>query len=264
MGSKVPGDSGACTKRAKGRVNLGSSRRISALLASGLQYSSVSATLWLTQLHRLRTSFTNWTLGYSCAYRTTRLKLEERNGSDIIQLVRSGHSQTSSSLSFAPPSNSPPLPGYSFSLCAINTRAQSLIAVQFSPEGSLWQDPPGYWDDIVWPAYLKAHKNIFVGGDVSYGDAIVIGEGHGVESPTIGRFPVGITGMNGKGQHDSGLITNGVESISRTGREEDEGSQKESPAVCGKPVPRLIILPAETMDMEGLFETACTALQEAV
>ncbi|RPA97127.1 P-loop containing nucleoside triphosphate hydrolase protein [Choiromyces venosus 120613-1] len=29
-----------------------------------------------------------------------------------------------------------------------------------------WQDPPGYWDQIVWPNYLKAHKHLFVNGDV--------------------------------------------------------------------------------------------------
>ncbi|CCA74079.1 related to NRK1-Nicotinamide riboside kinase [Serendipita indica DSM 11827] len=42
-----------------------------------------------------------------------------------------------------------------------NERFGYHTAVQFSSEGSLWQDPPGYWDDIVWPAYLKAHKPHF-------------------------------------------------------------------------------------------------------
>lgn len=36
-------------------------------------------------------------------------------------------------------------------------------------EGALWQDPPGYWEDIVYPAYLDAHKDIFVDGDVERG-----------------------------------------------------------------------------------------------
>ncbi|KAL8293158.1 hypothetical protein RQP46_000852 [Phenoliferia psychrophenolica] len=36
-------------------------------------------------------------------------------------------------------------------------------------EGSLWQDPPGYWDDIVWPAYLSAHRAQFLAGDVENG-----------------------------------------------------------------------------------------------
>ena len=37
-------------------------------------------------------------------------------------------------------------------------------------EGSLWRDPPGYWDDIVYPAYVDAHKDMFVDGDVEHGN----------------------------------------------------------------------------------------------
>ncbi|KAI5477222.1 hypothetical protein MNV49_006595 [Pseudohyphozyma bogoriensis] len=36
-------------------------------------------------------------------------------------------------------------------------------------EGSLWRDPPDYWDNIVWPAYLKAHRPIFIDGNVESG-----------------------------------------------------------------------------------------------
>lgn len=32
-----------------------------------------------------------------------------------------------------------------------------------------FQDPPGYWDDIVWPAYLSAHRKLFLAGDVESG-----------------------------------------------------------------------------------------------
>ncbi|KAF8160893.1 P-loop containing nucleoside triphosphate hydrolase protein [Crassisporium funariophilum] len=42
-------------------------------------------------------------------------------------------------------------------------------AVQSDPEGSLWRDPPGYWEDIVYPAYLEAHREVFVDGDVENG-----------------------------------------------------------------------------------------------
>ncbi|PPQ96821.1 hypothetical protein CVT26_006222 [Gymnopilus dilepis] len=42
-------------------------------------------------------------------------------------------------------------------------------AVQSDPEGSLWRDPPGYWDDVVYPAYVEAHKDLFEGGDVEHG-----------------------------------------------------------------------------------------------
>ncbi|GAA97287.1 uncharacterized protein L969DRAFT_14624 [Mixia osmundae IAM 14324] len=39
-------------------------------------------------------------------------------------------------------------------------------------EGEMWQDPPGYWQNIVWPAYLKAHRHLFRAGDVEHGRAI--------------------------------------------------------------------------------------------
>ncbi|EKM80775.1 hypothetical protein AGABI1DRAFT_105715 [Agaricus bisporus var. burnettii JB137-S8] len=43
-------------------------------------------------------------------------------------------------------------------------------AVQSDPvEGSLWRDPPHYWEQIVYPAYLEAHREAFVDGDVEHG-----------------------------------------------------------------------------------------------
>ncbi|TIC38122.1 P-loop containing nucleoside triphosphate hydrolase protein [Wallemia mellicola] len=36
-------------------------------------------------------------------------------------------------------------------------------------EGDVWIDPPFYFDDIVWPAYIKAHKDVFVNGDPEAG-----------------------------------------------------------------------------------------------
>lgn len=49
---------------------------------------------------------------------------------------------------------------------------------------------------------------------------------------------------------------NGSESTSPLGEEDGERDQMESPAVCRRPAPRLIIPPA---DMEGIFGTYCTA-----
>ncbi|KAI0675076.1 P-loop containing nucleoside triphosphate hydrolase protein [Trametes maxima] len=42
-------------------------------------------------------------------------------------------------------------------------------AVQSDPEGSLWRDPPHYWEQIVWPAYVEAHAGIVEDGDVEHG-----------------------------------------------------------------------------------------------
>lgn len=38
-------------------------------------------------------------------------------------------------------------------------------AVQSDPEGGLWRDPPNYWERIVWPAYIEAHKHVFENGN---------------------------------------------------------------------------------------------------
>jgi len=32
-------------------------------------------------------------------------------------------------------------------------------------EGELWRDPPNYWEQIVWPAYIEAHKHVFENGN---------------------------------------------------------------------------------------------------
>ncbi|KAF8479469.1 P-loop containing nucleoside triphosphate hydrolase protein, partial [Gautieria morchelliformis] len=42
-------------------------------------------------------------------------------------------------------------------------------AVQSDPEGTLWRDPPEYWEQIVYPAYFRAHTDLFEGGDVEHG-----------------------------------------------------------------------------------------------
>lgn len=42
--------------------------------------------------------------------------------------------------------------------------------VQSDPEGSLWRDPPQYFEHIVYPAYVAAHAKLFEGGDVEGGE----------------------------------------------------------------------------------------------
>ncbi|KAB5595973.1 Nicotinamide riboside kinase [Ceratobasidium theobromae] len=42
-------------------------------------------------------------------------------------------------------------------------------AVQSDPEGSLWRDPPHYWEQIVYPAYVRANEHLFEGEDVERG-----------------------------------------------------------------------------------------------
>lgn len=40
-------------------------------------------------------------------------------------------------------------------------------------DGSVWEDPPFYFDEIVWPAYREAHARMFEGEDVEHGAPIV-------------------------------------------------------------------------------------------
>ncbi|KIJ23176.1 hypothetical protein M422DRAFT_39750 [Sphaerobolus stellatus SS14] len=42
-------------------------------------------------------------------------------------------------------------------------------ADQSDSEGSLWRDPPNYWEQIVYPAYVRAHQHLFEGEDVENG-----------------------------------------------------------------------------------------------
>ena len=36
-------------------------------------------------------------------------------------------------------------------------------------EGSLWRDPPHYFEQIVYPAYVRAHQRMLTDGDVENG-----------------------------------------------------------------------------------------------
>lgn len=39
-------------------------------------------------------------------------------------------------------------------------------------EGTVWKDPEGYFDNIVWPAYELAHRSVFGRHDVENGKAV--------------------------------------------------------------------------------------------
>lgn len=57
-----------------------------------------------------------------------------------------------------------------------------------------WADPPGYFEDVVWPSYEEGHGRYFRGGDVE-GDVDVDGEGDGGEGVLVG--PGGEEGLEG-------------------------------------------------------------------
>lgn len=43
------------------------------------------------------------------------------------------------------------------------------MTVHLDTDGETWVDPPEYWDQIVWPAYLVAHQQMFVDHNVETG-----------------------------------------------------------------------------------------------
>jgi hypothetical protein len=69
----------------------------------------------------------------------------------------------------------PPLPPPTYR--RINRYNSSQPGVQSDPEGSLWRDPPEYWEQIVHPAYKAAHAPIFENGDVENGKSNGVVEG---------------------------------------------------------------------------------------
>ncbi|KAL9603136.1 MAG: hypothetical protein Q9219_001339 [cf. Caloplaca sp. 3 TL-2023] len=44
-------------------------------------------------------------------------------------------------------------------------------------EGGWWEDPPGYFDRVVWPNYVLENRGWFEGGDVEGGRVVCAGEG---------------------------------------------------------------------------------------
>ena len=109
----------------------------------------------------------------------------------------------------------------------------------FQPEGAFWQDPPGYWNDIVWPAYLKAHSKMFRNNDVEHGEALT------PLLPLRKKDMVEYAVLN--------TVANGVD-IAEVEETIVNGKDERT---CGAPVDKLNVFDAESMGMEGLFITAC-------
>jgi nicotinamide/nicotinate riboside kinase len=52
--------------------------------------------------------------------------------------------------------------------------------------GGVWTDPPNYFEQIVYPAYIKAHEQIFENGDIEQGAVRSDWEGLQVLQPLEG------------------------------------------------------------------------------
>jgi len=42
-------------------------------------------------------------------------------------------------------------------------------------EGTFWKDPPEYFEKLVYPAYVDAHRSMFTDGDVERGSTLLPG-----------------------------------------------------------------------------------------
>ncbi|KIJ08519.1 hypothetical protein PAXINDRAFT_18358 [Paxillus involutus ATCC 200175] len=51
----------------------------------------------------------------------------------------------------------------------LHYNATTRVEVQSDPGGTLWHDPPMYWEQIVYPTYVEAHQDMFEHGDVENG-----------------------------------------------------------------------------------------------
>lgn len=90
----------------------------------------------------------------------------------------------------------------------------------------------GSWNDILWPAYLKAHAKMFHNNDVEHGEPLT--PPLNLRGKAIVEYPVLNPVANGE------KIING----------KDERT-------CGVPVDKLNLFNTENMGMEGLFITPC-------
>lgn len=52
---------------------------------------------------------------------------------------------------------------------AFSQLSSTLTNAEYFASSSHWQDPPDYWQNIVWPSYLYAHSSLFLDGDVEHG-----------------------------------------------------------------------------------------------
>lgn len=51
----------------------------------------------------------------------------------------------------------------------ISVRLQLTADAEDAAKDGVWEDPPDYFDNIVYPAYVKAHAHAFEGNDVESG-----------------------------------------------------------------------------------------------
>jgi len=54
-------------------------------------------------------------------------------------------------------------------------RSVYYTAEQMNSEGTFWKDPPEYFEKLVYPAYVDAHRSMFTDGDIEHGSTLLSG-----------------------------------------------------------------------------------------
>ena len=107
--------------------------------------------------------------GYSYAYHMMCSSSVDTSDMGIIQQVKPIYS-----LKSVPIKNPNPFPPH-FHPTSFGTSSLSFPSklpppgVQSDPEGALWRDPPNYWEQIVYPAYVRAHAHMLSDEDIENG-----------------------------------------------------------------------------------------------
>ncbi|PVF98087.1 P-loop containing nucleoside triphosphate hydrolase protein [Serendipita vermifera] len=72
--------------------------------------------------------------------------------------------------------------------------------------GYVWEDPPQYWDNVVWPAYCNAHKRLFSKHDVEHGDPIFDDDIPNTGKSSFGQPVSGLIVFKTKGETIADLV----------------------------------------------------------
>ncbi|PWN38400.1 P-loop containing nucleoside triphosphate hydrolase protein [Meira miltonrushii] len=78
-------------------------------------------------------------------------------------------------------------------------------------ENTVWQDPPGYFEHVIWPGYVQAHKNMFVNEDIEHGSLVDVKE----DQPTDGAPVKNLLLIEGQGTHINDVVKSSVNEIVR-------------------------------------------------
>lgn len=78
-------------------------------------------------------------------------------------------------------------------------------------EGTVWQDPPGYFEHVIWPGYVEAHKRLFVKGDIEYGPLVNVKEDQATDGAPVKDLLL----IEGQNTHINDVVKSSVNEIVR-------------------------------------------------